>query len=61
VGVLLILNCLAYVAASLTWLLLPAYATAVSVAIMPALLGELWIVLWLLVKGARPDRIRVSG
>lgn len=51
-GVLLIVNCLAYVAASLTWLLLPAYGNAVFRALTPALLGELWIMLWLLIKGA---------
>jgi hypothetical protein len=52
-GLLLIVNCFAYVAASLTSLLLPNYANVVSRAILPALLGELWIMLWLLIKGAR--------
>ena len=52
-GVLLIVNCLAYVAASLTWLLLPSYGNVVFRAILPALLGELWIVLWLLIKGVK--------
>lgn len=52
-GVLLIVNCFAYVAASLTSLLLPSYANVVFLATLPALLGELWIVLWLLIKGAK--------
>jgi len=51
-GLLLIVNCFAYVAASLMSLLWPSYATVVSRAMLPALLGELWIMLWLLIKGA---------
>jgi hypothetical protein len=51
-GALLIANGLAYPVASLTWLLLPAYAGVVMrLAIIPEL-GELWIILWLLIKGA---------
>ena len=52
-GVLLILNCFGYVAASLTSLLFPSYASVVSRVVMPTLLGELWIMLWLLIRGAR--------
>ncbi len=52
-GVLLIVNCFAYVAVSLTSLLLPSYANLVSRAVLPALLGELWIWLWLLMKGVK--------
>jgi hypothetical protein len=52
-GLLLIVNCFAYVAISLTSLLLPAYGKVVYRASMPALLGELWIMLWLLIKGAK--------
>jgi hypothetical protein len=52
-GVLLIVNCFAYLVASLTSLLLPAYGNVVFRASMPALLGELWIMLWLLIKGAK--------
>ena len=51
-GILLIFNCLAYVAASLTWLFAPEYANAVSnVALLPET-GELWIALWMLIRGA---------
>jgi hypothetical protein len=52
-GLLLIVNCFAYVAASVTSLLLPAYGNVVFRVSMPALLGELWIMLWLLIKGAK--------
>lgn len=50
-GVLLIVNGFAYVAAWLTSLLWPDYEIAVSRAVLPALMGELWIMLWLLFKG----------
>jgi len=56
-GVLLIVNCFAYVAISLTWLLLPAYGNVAFRASMPALLGELWILLWLLIKGAKVQQL----
>ncbi|MGH9364004.1 MAG: DUF4386 domain-containing protein [Thermoanaerobaculia bacterium] len=52
-GILLIVNGFAYVAASLTWLLLPAYGAVVFNSMMPALLGELWIRAWLLIKGVK--------
>jgi hypothetical protein len=50
-GVLLILNGAGYLAASATSLLVPQYAPLVSRAVLPTLLGELWIMLWLLIKG----------
>lgn len=59
-GVLLVVNGFAYVAGSLTWLLLPDYGTVVFRALLPALLGELWIMLWLLVKGAKVQPLAVS-
>ena len=52
-GVLLIVNCFAYLAQSLTSLLLPGYAGIVAQWTFPALFGELWIMLWLLIKGAK--------
>jgi hypothetical protein len=52
-GLLLIVNCFAYLAASVTSLLVPDYASVVARAILPALLGELWIMLWLLIKGVK--------
>ena len=55
-GALLILNCIGYVAASATSLLMPSYSAIVSRAVMPTLLGELWIMLWLLIRGVRPPQ-----
>jgi hypothetical protein len=52
-GVWLIINCFAYLAISFTALLLPHYKDVMSLATAPALLGELAIVLWLLIKGAK--------
>ena len=46
-GVLLLANGGAYVLAALVTLLLPEYARAVNAAVLPALLGELWFILWL--------------
>lgn len=56
-GVLLIANGLAYVVASMTSLFSPSYASFIFLALLPALLGELWIMLWLLIKGVRVQRI----
>jgi len=60
-GLLLIVNCFAYVAISVTSLLLPAYGNVVTRASMPALLGELWIMLWLLIKGAKVQPLPASA
>jgi Domain of unknown function (DUF4386) len=52
-GVLLIINCFALVVVSLTSLLLPSYEDLVKrIAIVPEL-GELWMMAWLLIKGAK--------
>ncbi|MGA9349549.1 MAG: DUF4386 domain-containing protein, partial [Anaerolineae bacterium] len=60
-GFLLIVNCFAYVAISFTSLLLPAYGNVVYRASMPALLGELWIMLWLLIKGAKVQALEAPA
>ncbi len=60
-GVLLIVNCFAYLAASLTSLLLPSYGNVVFRATLPALTGELWIMLWLLIKGAKPQPLAAAA
>ena len=52
-GVWLIINCFAYLIISFTSLLLPHYKDVVSLTVSPALLGELAIVFWLLIKGAK--------
>lgn len=54
-GILLIINGFAYLAISLTSLLLPDYASVVRRMAMIPLTGELWIMLWLLIRGARVD------
>jgi hypothetical protein len=53
----LILNCFAYLAISFTTLLLADYRGVVSRAVIPALLGELAIVLWLLIMGAKEQAL----
>jgi hypothetical protein len=60
-GVWLIINCFGYLAISFTALLLPAYKDVVSRAMMPALLGELAIMLWLLIKGAKVQPLQNSS
>jgi hypothetical protein len=52
-GVWLMVNGLAYVAMSLTGFLLPRYANMAGNVAFPALLGEVVLVLWLLIKGAK--------
>lgn len=52
-GLWLMINCFGYLATSFTALLYPQYQEAVFRAVMPALLGELAILLWLLIKGAK--------
>jgi hypothetical protein len=52
-GVWLIVNCFAYLALSFTGLLLPQYYDIAFRSATPALLGEMAIMLWLLIKGAK--------
>jgi Domain of unknown function (DUF4386) len=52
-GVWLIINGFAYLTISFTGLLLPQYEDMVSNIAFPALLGEMAIMLWLLIKGAK--------
>ena len=65
-GVLLIVGCFANLAVSLTSLLFPPYAHIVDQLMgVPASAGELTIMLWLLIKGARTepleDQLSESG
>jgi hypothetical protein len=60
-GVWLIINGFAYLTISFTGLLLPNYENMVSQIAFPALLGELAIVLWLLIKGAEPQSLDVAA
>ena len=52
-GVWLILNCFAYLATSITGLLWPQYEQRVSNWVFPVMLGEVAIMLWLIIMGAR--------
>jgi hypothetical protein len=59
-GALLIVNCFAYLVVSLTSLLAPSYASVVNrFATIPET-GELWIMLWLLIKGAKVKSLAVA-
>jgi len=59
-GVWLIINGFAYLALSFTGLLLPQYEHMLSNIAFPALLGEMAIMLWLLIKGAKPQPLDAS-
>ncbi len=52
-GVWLIINGFAYLTMSLTGILIPRYEQLVSNIAFPALLGEIAIMLWLLIRGAK--------
>jgi len=52
-GIWLVINCFAYLAVSMTGFLLPQYQVKVWNIVSPATLGELAIMLWLLVMGAK--------
>jgi hypothetical protein len=54
IGVWLIINGVAYLVLSLTGLFFPDYQDRVFLYSQPALFGELAIMLWLVIKGARP-------
>ena len=60
-GVLLIINCFAYVIPSFTTVLLPQYRDIVSRIALPFLLGELAIALWLVIRGAREQPLTVAA
>jgi len=60
-GVLLIINGFAYPVVTFASLVTPAYLhLANQVAIIPEL-GELWIMLWLLIKGVRPQGLATAN
>jgi hypothetical protein len=60
-GVWLVINGFAYVIISLTGLLLPQYQGRVFTISLPALLGELALMFWLVIKGARPQPLSTAG
>jgi hypothetical protein len=60
-GVWLVINGFAYVILSFTGLLLPRYQDKVFTYSQPALFGEIAIMLWLVIKGARPPAMDVAA
>jgi hypothetical protein len=52
-GIWLILNCFAYLAVSVTGILWPQYEQRVSNWVFPLMFGEVAIMLWLIIMGAR--------
>jgi hypothetical protein len=60
-GVWLFLAGIAYVLMSLTGLLLPSYQRTVLLISQPALLGELALIFWLLIKGARAPEAPIGA
>ncbi len=60
-GVWLIINGFAYLAISLTGLLLPHYEDMVGNISFPALFGEVAFVLWLLIKGAKEPTVNAPA
>lgn len=60
-GVWLAINGIAYLILSLTGILLPQYENKVFLLSQPALFGELAIMLWLVIKGARPPALDAAS
>ncbi len=60
-GVWLTINGFAYLAMSLTGLLLPQYEDTVSNITFPAQLGEVAFMLWLVIKGATPQSLDAAA
>lgn len=59
-GVWLIINGFAYLAISFTGLLLPPYMEKVYNVVFPVLFGEMAIMLWLLIKGAKVQPLEAT-
>ena len=60
-GVWLVINGFAYVLLSFTGLLLPQYEDQLFTISQPALFGELALMLWLVIKGARPQPLDAAA
>lgn len=60
IGVWLFINGAAYVVLSLTGIFFPEYQNTVFMLAQPALFGELAIMLWLVIKGARPPELAAA-
>jgi hypothetical protein len=60
IGVWLMVNCFAYLALSITGILFPQSSSIVMKAALPAQLGELALMLWLLIRGAKPPALEAT-
>jgi len=61
IGVWLIINCFAYLVLSFIGLWFPHYEATASNYAFPAELGELALMLWLVIKGARPHPVEAAA
>ncbi len=59
IGVWLMINCFGYVALSVIALFFPPYYNAAFKMLQPVLFGELVMMLWLLIKGAKMPRLEL--
>jgi hypothetical protein len=55
------LNCFAYLAVSITGLLWPEYEAMVSNYMFPVMFGELAMMLWLVIMGAKPQPLDAAA
>ena len=55
-GVWLILNCFAYLAESITGIMWPQYETTIARWTFPVMFGELAVMLWLIIMGAKEQQ-----
>jgi hypothetical protein len=60
-GVWLMLNCFAYLATSVTGILWPSYEQRVSNWVFPVMFGELAIMLWLIIMGAKERQLPATN
>jgi hypothetical protein len=60
-GVWLVINGIAYVIMSFTGMLMPQYQSSVFNYSQPALFAEVALMLWLLIKGARPPALDAAA
>jgi hypothetical protein len=60
-GVWLVINGLAYVILSFTGILLPQYQDKVFLISQPAYFGEMALMLWLVIKGAKPQLVDAAA
>ena len=60
-GVWLGLAGFAWVILSLTGILLPQYQDKVNTYLQPAIVGEIALMLWLLIRGARPQAVGATA